>query len=243
MKDADDVVLVGVVNRAKDLEIASNKHWYRMPKRYAPKRKAEYLALYQTHRFGKMGKAINYYAKIKNSEFVPRRNLLPDELDHPRADEIYEKLFLGSLKQTPARVENRSRRRISFGFTTLRQLLGANEVSQLFDIPPIEEIMRVAMGENDIGFLHEHCLMENGRCRYRLDFAIFCKDGKIAVECDNEKWHLQLTQRAKDRKRDIWLKEHGWVVLHFPGREIKEEVNTCIDELKRAIHDLGGEKE
>lgn len=240
MEDADGVVLVGVVNRPKDLEIASEGHWYRMPTRFSPKRKAKYLALYQTHCFGKMGKAINYYGRIEGSESVPRRVLLPDEPNHPRVDELYERLFLGPLKETPSRIENRSRRRISFGFTTLRRLLSANEISDLFDIPPIEEIMRQALEDNDIQSLHEYCLMENGRCRYRLDFAIFCRNGRIAVECDNEKWHKQPAQQARDRKRDIWLKEHSWLILHFPGARINGEVDTCIDELKKTISDLGG---
>jgi very-short-patch-repair endonuclease len=82
--------------------------------------------------------------------------------------------------------------------------------------------------------------MENRRCHYRLDFAIFCKDGKIAVECDNEKWHQGLSQQAKDSRRDRWLKQHNWVVFHFPGRKIKEELNICIDELKKTAIALGG---
>ena len=240
MEDGDGLVLIGVVNWPKDLEIALNKHWYRMPSRYAPKHKSDYVALYQTHHFGKMGKAISYYARIRDSEFVPRRKLLPDELDHPRVDMIYERLYLGPLKKTPTRIENRSRRRISFGFTTLKRLLESNEISQLFDIPPIEEMMKTAMKENGIESLHEYCLMENGRCRYRLDFAVFCQNGKIAVECDNEKWHQRPRQQARDRKRDIWLEEHSWVVLRFSGTKIKEDLNACIKELKAASYNLGG---
>ena len=43
MPDNQDLVLVGVVNRRKDLEIALNEHWYRIPVKYAPKRKANFL--------------------------------------------------------------------------------------------------------------------------------------------------------------------------------------------------------
>jgi len=62
-----------------------------------------------------------------------------------------------------------------------------NEVSQLFSIIPIEEIMRKDIEISGIKVAHEYCLMEKGRCRYRLDFAVFCQKGKIDVECDNEK--------------------------------------------------------
>ena len=89
MPDNQDLVLVGVVNRRKDLEIASNKHWYRMPVKYAPKRKANFLALYQTRVFGKEGKSINYYASIKYSSPISRRELLPEERSHPRLSLIH----------------------------------------------------------------------------------------------------------------------------------------------------------
>lgn len=50
------MVLVGVVNRKRDLEIAFKEHWYRIPLKHFPKRKAKYLALYQTRVFDKREK-------------------------------------------------------------------------------------------------------------------------------------------------------------------------------------------
>jgi len=47
-KKSKKLVLVGVVNRKKDLEIAFKEHWYRIPVKHFPKRKARYLALHQT---------------------------------------------------------------------------------------------------------------------------------------------------------------------------------------------------
>jgi hypothetical protein len=233
-------VLVGVINRKKDLEIAFNQHWYRMPFKHAPKRNADFLALYQTRKFGKDGKSINYYATILGSSVVYRRELLCEEIDHPRADEPYCRLDLGDLRPTPRRIENRSRRRVVFGFTTLEKLFSAEEVSQLFDIYPIEDIMREALAESGIEALHEYCLMESRRCRYRLDFAIFCRGGKIDLECDNEKWHQQPVRQIKDHERDCWLKRHDWVVLRFPGELIRDNLKLCIGSLKQVIQELGG---
>lgn len=72
LEENERSVLIGVVNRKKDLEIALKEHWYRMPLKYAPKKEADFLALYQTHRFGKMGKLINYYTPIQDSSLVLR---------------------------------------------------------------------------------------------------------------------------------------------------------------------------
>ncbi len=129
---------------------------------------------------------------------------------------------------------------ISFGFTTLGKLLKAAEISHLFGISPIEEMMRRALRRKRIPASHEHCVIHRRRCRYRLDFAIFCKSGKIAVECDSEKWHLQKAQRTRDRQRDRWLKSRGWTVLHFPGADIREDLGRCVETVRRTVRALGG---
>jgi len=236
----EKLVLVGVVNRKKDLEIAFKKHWYRIPFKHVPKRKAKYLALYQTRVFTKEGKAINYYASIKGSSLHKRRELLPDEENHPRSEDYYYKLNLGSLRTTPYRIENRYGRRIGFAFTTLKELLRSKEISELFNIVPIEEIMRQALKKWGIKAGGGYSIMENKRLRYRLDFAIFCQNGKINIECDDLKWHSQPRQRAKDKKRDRWLRKRGWTIFRFTGEEIKNNIATCVKILKQTIQNLGG---
>jgi len=240
MPDNQDLVLVGVVNRRKDLEIALNEHWYRIPVKYAPKRKANFLALYQTRTFGKEGKSINYYAPIKGSSLISRANLLPEEGNHPRAGQIYYKLHLSSLKKLPQKIRNNSRRRINFGFTTLTKLFKSSEISELFDIKPLEVIMEKLLKRNKIKAFNEYLLMENGHCRYRLDFAIFCGKGKIDVECDSEKWHHLPSQKIKDRKRDLYLRGQGWTILRFEGKKIINNPNHCIKVLNKAIQKLDG---
>jgi very-short-patch-repair endonuclease len=240
MRPKEKLVLVGVVNRKKDLEIARNKHWYRIPVKHVPKRKAKYLALYQTRVFAKEGKAINYYASIKGSSLHKRKELLPDEQNHPRAEDYYYKLNLGPLKATPYRIENRYGRRINFAFTTLERLLGAKEISELFNIVPIEEIMRQALKNCRIKAVGQYSIMENKKLRYRLDFAIFCQKGKLNIECDDLRWHSQPKQREKDKKRDRWLRKRGWTVFRFSGEEIKNKTATCIKILKQIIQKLGG---
>ena len=85
-----------------------------------------------------------------------------------------------------------------------------------------------------------YSITENKRLRYRLDFAIFCKKGKINIECDDLKWHSQPKQRARDKKRDRWLKRRGWKIFRFTEEEIKNNTATCVKILKEAIQNLGG---
>ena len=240
MGQKEKLVLVGVVKRKKDLEMARKEHWYRIPLKHTPKRKAKYLALYQTRAFAKEGKAINYYASIKGSSLHKRKELLPDEENHPRSEDYYYKFNLGSLRATPYRIENRYGRRIGFAFTTFKELLGSKEISELFNIVPIEEIMRQALENYRIKASGGYSIMENKRLRYRLDFAIFCQKGKINIECDDLRWHSQPKQRQKDKKRDRWLKKRGWTIFRFSTEEIKNNTAKCIKILKQAIQNLGG---
>ena len=109
----DDVVLVALVNNPRDLELVERERWYRIPVRYAPKYfdGAQYLALYLARAFGDRKWAIDEYAPVRGHELVRRRDLIPDEPDHPRADELYYKLELGPvLKREPPIVSKRGRR-------------------------------------------------------------------------------------------------------------------------------------
>lgn len=239
-KISNPLVLVGVVNRPKDLKIILNRHWYRIPMKYTPKRRPGYLAFYQTHVFGKEGKAIRYYAPVKSCSIARRLKLLPEEKDHPRAGEYYHKFNLGKVKQPDHIIRNNSRRRISFGFTTLTKLQQSEQICQLFDIIPLEDIMRQTLKKKGIEAVQEYCLMENGRCRYRLDFAIFCRHGKIALECDNEKWHSTPARRLTDSQRDRYLASRGWVVIRLPGKQIQRDIGPGLKGIEKTIDGLGG---
>lgn len=237
----EKLVLVGVVNREKDLKIALDRHWYRIPVKYAPRKKADFLALYQTRIFDGNGKSINFYAPIKRYSLTCRRYILPEEKNHPRLDELYQKLDLGPVRCISKSIKNKTGLRVNFGFTTLERLLKAREIKQLFNIAPLEQIMSLELDKNNIKATRQYCIMKNSRCRYRLDFAIFCKKGKIDIECDNKKWHYQPIRRIKDRKRNRWLKENGWTILRFLDNEITTDLQNCVRKIKHLIHLLGGQ--
>ena len=89
-------VLIAVMNHARDLEQARDAHWYRIPVRSAPKFfPPDYVAFYFTKPFGSDAFSIRWYAQVRGHELVTRRDLLPDEPDHPRAEQRYYKLQLG----------------------------------------------------------------------------------------------------------------------------------------------------
>lgn len=126
-------VLVAVVNNETDLARAREQHWYRIPVKHAPRQiAAEYLALYQTGKFGASGKRINYFAPILRYHLLTRSELLPDQPDHPRAAEQYFKLELGDLQTLQTPIANKRHPRLTFLYTTLERLFNAKDVNDLW---------------------------------------------------------------------------------------------------------------
>ena len=226
-------VLVGVLKSKKDLHIVLNRKWYRIPYFYLPKRKFQYVAFYQPAIFGKRGKRIEYYARAVGAKISKRIDLLPKENNHPRAHEDYVKVFLGKIKKLPEPIKNVIPRRVTFGFTNLKALLSSKDMLELYGVPKIEQIIGLRLKKIGIKTACEHTVSRGGE-RYRIDIAIFCKNGKIAIECDNKKSHSSKNQIMKDMKKDAFLRHLGWRVIRLKEKDIIERLNWCVFRIKKA---------
>jgi DNA mismatch endonuclease (patch repair protein) len=78
---------------------------------------------------------------------------------------------------------------------------------------------------------------------------------KIAIFCDGEFWHgkdWRLQKQKLQTRRDFWIAkiernidrdnetdiklwQMGWVVLHFWGKEIQKNLESCVKEVKETI--------
>jgi very-short-patch-repair endonuclease len=240
MSDYDDdaPVLVAVVNNARDFARARDEGWYRIPVQRAPRRvAAEYLAFYQTRAFGDDGCAVNYYAPVRRFHLLTRAELLPQEPDHPRAADAYYKIEIGPLQPLPRPVPSRALRRITFIATTLSRLLAAQEINDLWQRDDPQQRLWLALRE--AGLLVEY--------RYQVsqpdgdlavDFALFCRDGRIAVLCDDADDAAGLRER---RPADYELAAEGWVVLRFSRQELESELPRCTGAMIALVRRLGGQ--
>ena len=128
----EDRVLITPLPRPADFARLQREGWYRIPQQHAPKGLyAEYFAFYFGSRFGRQKWAIHYYAPRLGHELTTRRNLLPDEPDHPRADELYYKVQLGKLRPLIRPIISLHRRRITFLHTTWDRFQDATEINDL----------------------------------------------------------------------------------------------------------------
>lgn len=237
----DELALVGIVPRLSDWEILKKELWYRIPVKSAPDIAEEirYLAFYQPKIFGDEKYSVNYYGKIKNFEIKKRIKLLPGETTHLRANKDYYKYTLESFKRLPHSIPSKKWRRIVFIPTTLKKLMEAEEINDLYHTSPIEEKIYTHFKKEKIPVERQLFVAEGGK-RYCLDFGVFCKDGKIDIECDGEAYHSSKKDIIKDRDRNNELTSYGWSVLRFSGSEINKDPEKCIKKIKRTIKNLNG---
>ncbi len=235
----DARVLVGVLKRKQDLDILRAERWYRMPLVKAPKQKFSILAFYEPARFGLNGKRIRYYARVLARTVRTRRRLLPDEPDHPNADASYAQFRVGQLERLPRPILNAPPRRVSFGFAEFRNLLTARNILELYGVPPTEQIVERGLRRMGIRPLPQYWVTDCGR-RYCLDFAILCRKGRIAIECDNRRAHASRRQQARDAAKNEFLRERGWRVIRLREHSIISDAAGCIARVRRAVRNLGG---
>jgi very-short-patch-repair endonuclease len=77
--------------------------------------------------------------------------------------------------------------------------------------------------------------------RYSLDFAVFCRDGKIDIETDGDTWHADKARIPEDNRRNNALATKGWKVLRFNGIQVREQMaQYCVPEIVRTVNRLGG---
>jgi len=235
----DKVVLVGVLKNRRDFKLLMHKNWYRIPIDHAPKREFDYLAFYQPLEFGKSGKQIVYFARVLSRRKLKRVKLISNEANHPRANEDYIRFDVGKIRKLTRAIKNTIPRRVIFGFTTLDQLHRSKNLLELYSIAPTEQVFEMALKRSGFRYASQRYVSCANK-RFRPDFLIFCKNGKVAIECDNKKAHASPQQKTKDRIKDACLKDWGWTVVRFAENEIIFNLENCLAKIQRIAHRLGG---
>ncbi|MBP1692731.1 MAG: uncharacterized protein H6Q37_614 [Chloroflexi bacterium] len=129
---SNSLILVVLLNKPRDFEIARLLGWYRIPLRSAPKViGVDFLAFYQTAAFENEKWRISYIAPVRGHELTTRQELLRDEPDHPRAQQEYYKIQIGPLQRLPEPILAGEWRRITFLYTTGEYLHRAKIINDL----------------------------------------------------------------------------------------------------------------
>ncbi len=249
--------LVALIPSVADFGIVQDEHWYRIPRRNKnPPRvltegRLQFLSFYHPKAFGKEWQyTIRYVAEVRSVSIVKRKDLLPPPEGEgtkaylqwlQKAEEEYYKLELGPLQELPQPIYSRKWRRIVFIETTDRRLFGATEINDLFYGNALEERLYEALKEARIPVERQfHVQIQRQHCF--LDFAIFCKKGKINVECDGG-YHNYMPVVDEDRGRNNLLQSEGWSVLRFSEEDVRYSLGKNMSLVQETIGRCGGTQE
>jgi hypothetical protein len=218
-----DLVLVALLKDRRDLEIARVLGWYRIPLKHAPKTVAvDYLAFYQTARFGDEKWSIHYGAPVRGHELTTRAELLRTQPDHPRAKEPYYKIQLGPLERLERPVPSRAWRRLTFLYTTGDKLLEAAELNDLIVQSPERERLWKALYERGLQAEKSYAPAPGGE----IDLSILCALGQLGITLGEP------THQVKEPP--------GWQYLAFPERAVEAELPGVVAAIEQAVEKLGG---
>ncbi len=178
----DDIVLVALINTPRDLELATREHWYRIPSSHAPKffSGAQYLAFYLPRAFGARKWSIDTFATVRGHELARRVDLIPQEPNHPRANEVYYKLQLGETETREPPIVAKRGRRVLFLWTNWEKFSTAREWNDLYLRTPAHEKLYDALRAENLDVERETFVRE-GHSRYRVDFLVYLPQGQIAI--------------------------------------------------------------
>jgi very-short-patch-repair endonuclease len=236
-------VLVALLKNPRDLVIAREEHWYRIPVKSAPRPlDVAYIGFYQGNAFKDEKWAVRYFCEVQSCAVLKRRHLLPGEPHHPNADAEYFKLQLGELQTLKKPILSKRGRRLVFVPTTLEKFERAEELNDLFHDSPLEDGLWSEFKRRGLAAERQLFITIN-KARYCLDFALFCRVGQINIECDGDSWHSRREAIASDNTRDNALTSHGWAVLRFNTIQLRNDLSQCLESIRRTILRNGGPTE
>ena len=127
------LVLIAIMPKLRDMEIARVLGWYRIPMKTAPKiLMTDYIAFYQTKDFGEEHKSrIEKYAEVRGVELTTRQELFRDEPNHPRAKEEYYKIQIGPLQALENPILADRWKRFLFLYTSGEKMFTASTLHDL----------------------------------------------------------------------------------------------------------------
>jgi very-short-patch-repair endonuclease len=129
-----------------------------------------------------------------------RSELFPDEPRHKHAHWDYYVVGCADLRHLPHIIPSRKPRRLLFISTTIQKLLTAPEINYLFNDSPLEDMLWLQLLEGGIPSERQY-EVSVGQGRYKLDFAVFCKDRNLAIECDGDAHHMRRSAVERDKRR------------------------------------------
>jgi very-short-patch-repair endonuclease len=235
-------VLVGILKRKSSLEILKTEAWYHIPvettiKHWPPK----ILAFYQGYRFDEEAFQIRYFGEVDQIKIVPRKELFStDERNKHKAENLYYRLSLKRLQEREKPILSYRPRVWAFISTTMTKFENAEQTNDLYIGSALEEKLWKALKHTNILAEREWKVNLQGHTYY-LDFAVFCKNGKLAIETDGYLYHYDSkTKIDYDTWRQNEIEIDDWRFLHYTTQQVRDNSTPYLAQIQTKIEQLGG---
>ena len=237
--------LVALFKDKTDFLLARDEGWYRIPTSSRVPAMVEdgslrYISFYFKKSFGEWKYSIRHVAVVTSINVMRRRALFPDEKPNGKSDKTYYKISFGPLEALPKPIISHRGRQLLFIPTTFDKLQHADEINDIFADSPLEERLWMELKKHNLPAERQFYLQTN-EANWTCDFAFFCKNGTIDVECDGDTYHMQPEQVIYDKGRNNEITAvANWAVLRFTTRHLMNEMDHTIRTIKRKIDKFGG---
>ena len=235
-------VLLAVVPEVKDWRLLTEQLWYRIRQERVPTNisdgTAEYIAFYHTKKYNEdLRHKVVFWAKIRRVVTATRQDLFPnDPPNHIKAKSEYYKVEFDALVPLERPIVSRRGHRLLFVPTTSEKLFsGTTNINRLFKTSPLEKRMAEILDDMDITYEREWCEYVDDNRKYHLDFAIFCKAGKIDVECDGDTYHMGYDNVYYDKTRNNELESDKWKVLRYTTKHFTQNEAHIRKTLRKSL--------
>ena len=242
---ADKNVLVAILPQISALNRLQDEGWYHIPVKSAPeKMPPKILAFYQGKVFGKQhAYQIRYFGEVSHCDVLPRKELFPDDNRKPeKAENLYYRLELSSLEERSQPIPSYRPRRLVFVPTTLEKFEHAEQINDLFDGSPLEDKLWKVLRVSNLLAERQWRLSIKNKI-YFLDFALFCRDGDLAIETDGYTTHYDSIRKID---ADVWRQNEivndQWHLLRYTTNQINDDPAPYMDQIQTKISQLGGLK-
>jgi superfamily II DNA or RNA helicase len=69
----------------------------------------------------------------------------------------------------------------------------------------------------------------------RMEVDLLCEDARVAIELDGEQHLAGVDAYRRDRRKDMLLQEHGYLVLRFLAEDVGKRLDEVLDGIHRAL--------
>lgn len=243
----DKELLVAILPKESALDILKTESWYHIPVENVPFKwregwRPKVMAFYQGKVFGKNDAyKIRYFGDVSSVDVAPRKELFPDDEENQQKDEnLYYRIRLKSLQERGTPIISYRPRRLVFIPTTLEKFENADQINDLFDGSPLEDRLWKALKYINISAERQWKVVVQSH-NYYLDFAVFCINGKLAIETDGYTTHHDsMNQIDYDTWRQNEIELDNWRFLHYTSKQVKDNWTPYLSQIQKAIDQLGG---